>query len=109
MVTVNMVTVNEADLVYAPGSSRLALNKQHPLVQIILQDSFDILRCSLLSITAFPDGDLTIRFIRDALLRSAKHHNPGARTIHQRLLEDPVYFRRIARLVSLMNVLCHSS
>jgi hypothetical protein len=24
-------------------------------------------------------------------------------------LEDPVYFRRIARLVSLMNVLCHSS
>jgi len=76
------VWVNEADLVYSPGLSRLALTKQHALVRIVIQDSFEILRCSLLSINAFPDGDLTVRFIRDALLRSAKSHKPGASTIH---------------------------
>jgi hypothetical protein len=103
--------VNEADLVYSPGSSRLALTKQHALVQIVIQDAFDILRCSLLSINAFPDGDLTAYFIKDALLRSAKSHRPGASTIHQRLLDDPVYLKRIMPLVStvMMNVLNHSS
>ena len=96
--------VNDTDLVYAPGSSRLALSKQHALLQIVIQGSFDILRCSLLSINAFPDGDLTTWFIKDALLRSAKRHLPGAKAIHQQLLEDPVYFKKISRLVSPTNV-----
>jgi hypothetical protein len=78
-----IVIVNEADLVLNPGSYRLALRKQHPLLQIVIQDAFEILRCSLLTIDAFPDGDLTTRFIKDALLRSAKRHRPGASAIHQ--------------------------
>jgi hypothetical protein len=99
------VMVHETDLVYSPGSSRLALTRQHPLVRIVIQDAFDILHCSLLSINAFPDGDLTVRFIRDVLLRSARSHRPGALPIHQRLLEDTVYFRKIVPLVSPMNLL----
>jgi len=97
------------DLVFPTGTTKLMLTRQQLLVQVVIQDSFEILHSSLLFTNAFPDGVLTIELIKDALVRSAQNHSPGALTIYQRLLYDLEYFRKIMPLVSLMNVHDRSS
>jgi len=90
----------ETDLVFAPDSGKLMLMLQRPLVHVVIQDSFDIL-CVLLSFNnAFSKGSLIIRFVKDALYRSALKHSPGAATIYQRLHHDKVYIGHIIPLVS---------
>jgi hypothetical protein len=98
------VTENEADLVLPLGSNKVTLNAQHLLVHAVIQDSFDHLRASLMFTNTFPDGSLTIEFIKDALVLSALGHAPGARYIYQRLLYDEDYISKIIPLVSHINV-----
>ena len=81
------VTVNEADpsttdLVLTLDSKKVMLTMQHPLVHIVIQDSFEILRSSLLFIEAFPEGSLIVQLIKDALLTSAMNHRPGVGRIY---------------------------
>ena len=102
------MTVNEADpsttdLVLTPDLKKVMLTMQHPLVHIVIQDSFEILRSSLLFIEAFPKGSLIVRLIKDALLTSAMNHRPGAGRIYQRLMHDEEYFLKILPLVSDIN------
>jgi hypothetical protein len=99
-----MATENEANLVLPPGSNKVTLQAQHPLVHAVIQDSFDYLRASLMFTNTFPDNSLTVEFIKDALVLSALAHAPGARYIYQRLLYDEDYMSMIIPLVSLMNV-----
>ena len=44
----SMATENEANLVLPPGSNKVTLQAQHPLVHAVIQDSFDYLRASLM-------------------------------------------------------------
>lgn len=92
------------DLVFPAGTTKLMLTRQQPLVRVVIQDSFEILHSSLLFTNAFPDGVLTTELIKDALVRSAQNHSPGALTIYRQLLYDAEYFRKIMPLVSLINV-----
>ena len=101
--------MNEMDLVFPTGMTKLMLTRQQPLVWVVIQDSFKILHSSLLFTNTFPDGVLTIELIKDALVCSAQNHSPGALTIYRRLLYDLEYFRKIMPLVSLMNVHDRSS
>ncbi len=94
----------ETDLVFLPGSNKVMLTLQRPLVRIVIQDSFDILRASLMFTNAFPDCSLTIEFVKDALVRSALNHAPGARYIYQRLLYKDDYISKLITLVSRMNI-----
>ena len=73
----------EADLVFLPNSNKVMLTVQHPLVRVVIQDSFDILRVSLMFSDAFPNCSVTMEFVKDALVRSALNHAPGARLIYQ--------------------------
>ena len=96
--------MNEMDLVFAPGSTKVMLNLQHNLVQTVIHESFEILHASLLFDHAFPEGPLIIKLVKDALIRAAQNHTPGALCIYQRLQYDAEYLRRIMPLVSIMNV-----
>jgi len=103
LITAKLDVVNKADLVFAMGSLKIKLTLQWPLVWVVIQDSFDILYSLLQSTNAFPNGAVTIQLVRNALLRSALNHTPGALTIHQRLMYNPEYFRKILPLVSIIN------
>ena len=73
---------------------------QRPLVRVVIQDSFDIIRVLLSFNNAFPKGSLITEFVKDALYCSARKHSPGAATIYQRLQHDKVYIGHIIPLVS---------
>jgi len=93
-------TENGADLVFLPGSNKVMLTLQRPLVRAVIQDSFDHLRASIVFTNAFPDGSLAVEFVKDSLVLSAISHAPGARYIYQRLLYDEEYLLKIIPLVS---------
>jgi hypothetical protein len=103
MVTVNKADPSSTDLVLHPDSNRVMLTIQRPLVRVVIQDSFDILRTTLMFTDAFPEASLVTRFVKEALLTSALNHRPGAGRIYQRLLHDEEYFWKIAPLVSDTN------
>ena len=104
-----LITGDETDIVVSPETGNVMLTLQHPMVRLVIQDSVDILHSLLLSENAFPNGASTIVLIKEALVRSCQNHAPGAAHIQQRLENDNEYFGRIMPLVSLMNVLGHSS
>jgi len=109
LITAELDVVNKADLVFAMGSLKIKLMLQRPLVWVVIQDSFDILYSLLQSTNAFPNGAVTIQLVRNALLRSALRHTPGALTIHQRLLYNLEYFHKILPLVSIIDAHDQSS
>ena len=76
------------------------LTLQHALVRVVVQDAFDILRASLMFSDAFPSLSVASMFVKDALVRSALNHAPGARYIYQRLLYKNDYLSKLATLVS---------
>jgi len=105
---VNANDTDPTDLVLSPDSNRVMLTMQRPLVRVVIQDSFDILRAELQFTDAFPNATLAAQFVRNALLRSALNHMPGAGRIYQRLLHDEDYVWRIIPLVSRKNICDHS-
>ena len=97
------VTGNEAELVLASDTNALMLTMQHPLLRLVIRDSFNILCVSLMFVNAFPNAPLAVRFVKDALLHSALNHTPCADNIYQQLLTNEEYIRKIVPLVSHMN------
>ena len=102
-----MAMVNEADLVFGQGKNKVMLTLQHELVQSVIHDFFEIVHSSLLFTDAFPDSVLTLKIVKGALIRSTIKHEPGAASIHRRLLFDKEYLTKIMALVSFMNVCDH--
>jgi len=95
------VTGNQAGLVLSPDTNGgIMLTMQRPLVHMVIWDSFDILRASLVFINAFPNAPLAVQFVKDALLNSALNHTPGADAIYHQLMHDKEYTRKIIPLVS---------
>ena len=108
-VTTNEADPSSTDLVLHPDSNKVMLTMQCPLVCVVIQDSFDILRTMLLFTDAFPEGTLVTQFVKEALLTSAMNHRPGAGRIYQRLVQDEEYVWKIAPLVSIINACDRSS
>ena len=74
-----------------PGSNKVMLTRQRPLVHAVIQDSFDHIHASIVFTNAFPNSSLAIEFAKDALVLSALSHAPGVRDIYKRLLYDEEY------------------
>src|SRR6266849_5295600 len=91
---------NDTDLYVVPGSNRLTLSAQKPLIWVIVQDAIEDLRASLLFDHAFPRGIDVLRLTRAALLAVAEKYKPGATAIYERLNTDEDYMARIAHLVN---------
>jgi hypothetical protein len=90
----------DTDLIYIPGSRKIMLTLQMPLICMVIQDAFENLRASLLFEHAFPDPNLTVLFIRKNLIGVARSHLPRAMHIHKCLLSDDEYLDKLSPLVS---------
>ncbi len=70
----------------------------------VFQDAIEDLRASLVFNNAFPDGILTISFIRLSLNTAAQNNCPAASSIQRRLLHDEDYVLKITPVVSFSSV-----
>ena len=90
----------DTELVLFPGTNKVMLTMQSPLMRLIFQDAFEHLRASLLFIHAFPDPALTRSIISEALGAAAQSHLPRVGNIRNWLELDGEYLAMMCRLVS---------
>ena len=92
----------ETDLMYAPGSTKLKLTGQSPIVRSVIVHAIENLRASMLFTGAFPDVCSALTSIKDCLLTSASFLLPGAADVLDRLKMDPDYLSKLTLLVRLL-------
>lgn len=90
----------DSDIMYYPTSTKLLFALQGPLLRGVLQDSFELLRATLLVDHAFPDAIIMPLIIRESLLAATEMQNPGAAVIRKRLMDDTEYLTTLICLVS---------
>ncbi|KAF8259217.1 hypothetical protein EI94DRAFT_1813701 [Lactarius quietus] len=85
--------------IFLYGSMKLMLTHQRPIIHVVVQDTIDQLRASLLVRNTFPDAVVAFAFTKDALHVAAERcDKPGATLLKSRLQDDDDY---VAKLVSL--------
>ena len=89
----------DTDLVFQPGTNKITLMTQQPLVRIVIQDGIENVRAHLMSSHAFPDLAATLPIVRAALLHAATSHFPSTFHVHRRLQSDEDYVGPISCLV----------
>jgi len=90
---------SDTDVIFFPGTNKIMLTTQSPLMRSIFQDAFEHLQASLLFIHAFPDPALTHSMISEALGVATQAHLLRAANIRHRLELDPEYLAKMCRLV----------
>lgn len=91
---------SDTEVMVFPGTNKVLLTIQSPLMRSIFQDAFEHLRASLLFIHAFPDPALTRSMISEAISVATQSHLPRAANIRNRLDLDDDYVAKMCRLVS---------
>ncbi|KAI9436434.1 hypothetical protein H4582DRAFT_2058711 [Lactarius indigo] len=89
---------SNTDLSFAPGSTRLMLTAQRPLIRAVIQEAIENVRAAMLFNDAFPNLNRAFTFIRDALISAAYSYGPVASMLYKRLMEDDEYLARIIPL-----------
>jgi hypothetical protein len=89
----------ETELLVYPGTGKVMLTFQRPLMRTVIQDAFELVHCSLLIKNAFPDTFIALDVTRDALYAAAES-NKRASEIYNRLVIDAEYMTKMTRLVS---------
>jgi hypothetical protein len=97
------VWAEHTDIIFPPGSRKVMLMNQRPLVRVVIQNAMELVRVDLLFNYAFPDPAVSLITIKMSLLTSSSEY-PGAADIHRRLLFDEEYLASIIPLVSFSNV-----
>jgi hypothetical protein len=90
----------ETDLLTLPGTNKVILTVQRPLMRAVFQDAFNRIRAAMVFRNAFPNVYETITMITDSLILAAES-NPRANDIYNRLLIDGDYTTSMSRLVSV--------
>jgi hypothetical protein len=90
------------NLCTVPGTTRVTLSIQTPLIRLVIQDAFEHVRASLLFKHAYPNPIVVIGVVKGALLSAAESHRPSASSIHNRLLHDDPYMFKMSCLVSIL-------
>ncbi|KAN0131759.1 hypothetical protein V8E53_010410 [Lactarius tabidus] len=72
--------------------------QQGTLLKSVLQDGFENLWASMLFEHAFPDLVLSQNFVCDALVTAAARSGPAMASIHQQLLNDNSYLKKLTPL-----------
>ncbi|KAH9987268.1 hypothetical protein BJV77DRAFT_964880 [Russula vinacea] len=80
----------DTNIVFSPGSNKIALTCQRPLIRVVIQDAMENVRADLLFKNAYPDPAVALVMIKESLLASASRH-PGASSIRRRLVFDEQY------------------
>lgn len=88
----------ETDILYSPGTRRMMLTVQRPVMRMVIQDAFEQVKKSMMLTDAFPNTFIALEFTRDGLFESAEAHDE-ATDIYNRLLCDAAYMNQMTRLV----------
>ncbi|KAH9952717.1 hypothetical protein BC827DRAFT_1274248 [Russula dissimulans] len=89
----------DTDLFFLPGSNKLHLNSQKPLVHLVVGDVIENVRAMLLTQNAFPEGTKAASsLVEDCLLAVAEQHKPAALSIHERLHSNQNYMKQLVYL-----------
>jgi len=72
----------DTELIYIPGTNKLMLTMQSPVMQTVIHDAFQHILASLLLNCAFPDALVIPSVVRDALIAGAWSNVPRASNIH---------------------------
>jgi hypothetical protein len=91
----------DTDILFPPGSKKIMLTSQHPMVRLVIQDAMEHVRADLLFKYSFPDPSVALENIKESLLTSASRY-PGASSIYRRLVFDEQYMATITPLVSVL-------
>jgi hypothetical protein len=89
----------ETDLIFVPGTMRVMLTAQWPLMCSVIHNAFKRVRLYLLFNNAFPDVAIILSMTKDSLIMAAESHE-HASSIHQQLLHDKQYVTNMICLVS---------
>jgi hypothetical protein len=92
---------DDTNILFPPGSNKITLMSQRPMVRLVIQDAMEHVRAELLFNYAFPDPAVALANIKDSLLISASRY-PGASSIYRRLVFDEQYMATITPLVSFL-------
>jgi hypothetical protein len=95
---------NDTDLIFIPGTNRLILSAQRPLIRVIIQDTIENLRVYLLFKNAFPRPVQSIKFIRDSIVAAAEKYQPGSSAIVARINANDHYLSLMTRLVNDVHI-----
>jgi hypothetical protein len=93
----------DTNILYGPGSNKIALTCQRPLIRVVIQDAMENVRADLLFKDAYPDPAVALVTIKESLLASASRH-PGASSIRRRLVFDEQYMTAMIPLVSFLTL-----
>lgn len=88
----------DTNIVFLPGTRKVTLTCQRPMVRIVIQDAMEKVRADLLINHAFPDPLVALTSVKEALKTSALEH-PAASDIHRRLVFDDNYMDTLTPLV----------
>ncbi|KAI9437035.1 hypothetical protein H4582DRAFT_2078108 [Lactarius indigo] len=88
------------NLLFTPGSKKVMLTLQYPLVHSVLQDAIEYMQAYLMLTDAFPDTTDAISFACNSLMTAAKGNQCDTTTICERLQQDAKY------LAHLLPVIC---
>lgn len=88
----------DTNLVFLPGTRKVTLTCQRPVVCVVVQDGMEKVRADLLFNHAFPDPAVALFNIREALLSSALQRRVAS-DIHRRLVFDDDYMDTLVPLV----------
>jgi hypothetical protein len=91
----------ETDLTFVPGTKKVMLMAQQPIICSVIQDSFEWIRVALAFKNAFPDTFVALDFVQDSLLEAAESHD-RASDIYRWLLCDANYMNRMMCLVRFL-------
>ncbi|KAF8270722.1 hypothetical protein EI94DRAFT_1698593 [Lactarius quietus] len=81
-----------------PGSNKLKLTNQCPVVHTVLHESIELLQAAMLFNHGFPDVCVALGLIKDCLLTAADQLNPISVDVLDRLKWDADYVLRITPL-----------
>ena len=83
---------------FLPGTRKVTLTCQRPMVRVVIQDGMEKLRADLLINHAFPDPVVALATVKEALVNSALQRS-AASDIHRRLVYDDDYMDTLVPLV----------
>jgi hypothetical protein len=89
----------DTELLLVPGSNKIMLTVQRPLIRAVFHDTLDRTRAAMMFQNAFPNAYDTVEMITDSIIRAAETVNQ-ATNIFNRLVMDSDYKSDMIRLVS---------
>ena len=90
---------SKTDIIYPPGSNKIMLTVQHPLLKAVFQDAFERIHVAMVFHNAFTNAYKTAEMITESLITAAEL-NKRATNIHNRLVVDSDYSTTMTCLVT---------